>query len=449
VTRFRNSTAPSNDGYALPAASAAFPGQVEQGGGHPPMAHELLAALTAGSLTAREIATTTLAAIRTQDRAAAFVACAGDALAEAAARIGPPTAERPLAGLPIAVKDIFDTADMPTDYGSAAYTQHFPARDAAIVAEMKMLGALIVGKTATTEFAAWPPAKTRNPHDYDRTPGGSSAGSAAAVAAGLVPLALGTQTLGSVIRPASFCGVVGFKPTYGRLSRVGVKALADSLDTIGFFARSVADVRLLYKALLQGGQHEGKSCRRLAFLRGPHWMQADMAAREAIQALIARLRDGGREVVDLELPDFAEISQLGRLVHDYELSRGLIAELMVAGDVIAPSMREGILKGRQITASEHADALNRLDGFRNKLGDVVRDYDAVLSLAALGEAPLGLNSTGNPLLNIGWTALHMPSITLPVMHGANGMPIGLQLSGDRYDEDRLLAVALELEALLK
>lgn len=404
--------------------------------------------ISAGVVTPAGICDAVLERVRTGDCHGAFVQLGGDALRRAAGQLATPSSEQTLAGIPVAVKDIFDTADMPTAYGSDAYAGHLPACDAAVVAELRSRGALIIGKTATTEFAAWPPSRARNPADPARTPGGSSAGSAAAVAAGLVPLALGTQTLGSVIRPASYCGVVGFKPSFGRISRSGVKPLAESLDTIGFFARDVADIDLLYTALVPGRFREPAPTGRLALFRGPHWELADADARAAFDAGIARLRARGLAIEEPRLPEnFAEISAAGRLVHDYELGRGLFADLIGLGSRISPSMRAGITRGRARSPDDHARARLFLEQQRTAFADFMRPFDAILCLAATGEAPIGFDSTGDPILNIPWTALHAPCLTLPVLRGRSGLPIGLQIVADRYQERMLLMRAAEIETL--
>jgi len=356
-----------------------------------------------------------------------------------------------LQGLPVAIKDNFDTASLSTAYGSAVYRGHKPVIDAAVVAALKQAGAMVVGKTATTEFAAWPAAATVNPHDPSHTPGGSSAGSAASVAAGLVPVAFGTQTLGSVIRPASFCGIVGFKPSRGRISTVGIKALSESLDTVGLFARSVADVRLVYGVLAASSEElpPDASPIRLAYCRDANWDKADADARDAFLSTVALLKQKGLSIDELPLPEgFGEVTRLGRLVHDYEMRRALLPEMRLAPDLVSPSMRAGIERAAGISAGQHAEAFAEIAAQGERLTPLLAPYDALLTLAAPGEAPQGHAFTGDAMFNIPWTVLSMPAITLPVMKGARGLPIGLQVVARTFEEACLLHVAERLEGVL-
>ena len=323
----------------------------------------------------------------------AFVYIANDEVIAAAGDMEGRT-DLPLAGMMVAVKDIIDTADMPTAYGSRLYSDHRPAMDAAVVALLKAAGALIVGKTATTEFATWPPTETRNPRNVEHTPGGSSAGSAAAVAAGLVPVALGTQTLGSVIRPASYCGVVGFKPTYGRLPRTGVKALAESLDTVGLLAGHVRDAARVFDALVVGDAAEAPSASpRLAFVRGPHWDVASADAHQAIEAAVTRLRAAGLSIADVEMdPDFSEVTAAARIIHDYEMRRSLMPEFLAARAKLDPSLAVGIERAARWNAADHRRALQLVEDHRQRFSRLMQGFDAVICLAATGEAPRGRSS---------------------------------------------------------
>ncbi|GGC86850.1 amidase [Chelatococcus reniformis] len=412
---------------------------------------EIRDAVAAGAIEAERLVRWTLARIRAAADLEAFVYVGEDALvADAAPAPSAGPVRRSLAGLPVAVKDIFETSAMPTSFGSKAYAGHRPVMDAAIVTALRQRGAIVAGKTATTEFAAWPPARTRNPLDSARSPGGSSAGSAAAVAAGLVPLAIGTQTLGSVVRPASYCGVVGFKPTYARLSRAGLKPLAESLDSIGLFARSVADVRLLYEALVDepGPETADRRGLRLGFCRGAWWSEVAPDARAAIEASVGRLRAAGLAIDDVDLgPAFADLVEIGRTIHDFEMRRGLMPEYIAARDRLAPSMAAGIERAGRWTAADHRDALGRAEEARMAFQRAAAGYDALLCAAAATEAP-DMSHTGDPSQNIPWTVLHVPCLTLPAATGATGMPIGLQVVAERYAEPRLLAVADALERLL-
>jgi Asp-tRNA(Asn)/Glu-tRNA(Gln) amidotransferase A subunit family amidase len=353
---------------------------------------------------------------------------------------------KPLSGIAIAIKDLIDTADFPTSYGSPIYAGYRPRMDAGIVAALKEKGAFIVGKTTTTEFATWPPTPTLNPRNPAHTPGGSSAGSAAAVGAGLVPAAIGSQTKGSVIRPASFCGVVGFKPSFNRLTRSGVKMLAESLDTVGIFANSVAMTEKIYLAVTADESAPDLLASRYAFCRTPQWHDASPDARTSIEEAIDKLRTAGIAVDDLRLPDpFADIPHDTSIVHDYEMRRSLLPEFRTARAMIDPSLAAAIESASSITGEQYGRAIVRLETRRSEMAGVISAYDAVLCLAALSEAPEGLASTGSPLMNTSWTALYLPCITLPVLKGARGLPIGLQLVGKRNQDARLLKAAIHLE----
>ncbi len=388
----------------------------------------------------------TLARIRTADRTLqAFVHIAADPVETEA---GQP--DLPLAGLPVAIKDIIDTADFPTGYGSRVYRDHRPVIDAAVVAALKKAGARIVGKTTTTEFATWPPTKTVNPHNHRHTPGGSSAGSAAAVGAGLVPVAFGSQTKGSVIRPASFCGVVGFKPSFNRFSRAGVRMLSETLDTVGLFAGNVALARRVYEVVANDVSVPHDRPPRLAFCRTAQWSEVSADARAVIEDGVAQLRKTGLAIDEMELPPaFAELPRHAVTVHDYEMHRSLLPELLAARERIEASLAKAVEDAAQLTAEDHANAMQFMAARRAEFPEAMGGYDAVLCAAATGEAPLGLADTGSPIMNISWTALYVPCITLPRFRGAAGLPIGLQVVGRPYEDIQLLAIAADLERRLK
>ena len=357
--------------------------------------------------------------------------------------------ERPLGGLPIAIKDIVDTSDMPTGYGSRIYDGHQPLTDGAIVTALKQAGAFIVGKATTTEFATSPPTKTLNPRNPHHTPGGSSAGSAAAVAAGLVPIALGTQTLGSVLRPASFCGVVGFKPSYGWFPTAGMKQLAASLDTIGFLSANVAGCERVYRALVSDDVEPPPHMARLVFSHQPNWNLATPDARSAIEACVGRLRAAGLDIADAEMPaGFDAINNAASVVHDYEMHRALRPELVVGRERIDAGLVARIERAGRRSVADYRAALKTAGEQRAAFGAFMQSCDAVLCLAAGGEAPLGLATTGDPMMNSAWTALHVPCITLPAMNGAAGMPIGLQIVADRHQDLKLLRIAAMVEEKL-
>jgi Asp-tRNA(Asn)/Glu-tRNA(Gln) amidotransferase A subunit family amidase len=354
-------------------------------------------------------------------------------------------ADAPLHGLPVGVKDIFDTHDMPTEYGSRIYAGHQPRADAASVALARRAGATIVGKTATCEFATFVPAMTRNPHDPARTPGGSSSGSAAAVADFMVPLALGTQTAGSVIRPGAYCGVVAYKPTYNFLPRAGVKAQADSLDTLGVFTRSVEDAAF-FMARLTGrpgleGSTEGP---RIGFCRTHQW--------DAVQPEMAQCLEGAARKLSLREAVLPESWRPLRAAHMailwYELARSLADEYLRFPDLMDARLRECCAAGFAADADEYVAALKLAADCRARLDEAFGDFDVLLAPAATGEAPLG-EATGDPVMNMVWTLLHTPCVSLPAGRGPNGMPLGLQVIGRPGDDAHTLACAAWIESRLR
>jgi len=390
---------------------------------------------------------TLLARIRAEEAALrAFTVIAADP----AKPVYGPSPARPLGGLAVAIKDIIDTADMPTGYGSLIYDGNQPRVDGAIVTALKQAGAFIVGKTTTTEFATSPPTETRNPHSPLHTPGGSSAGSAAAVAGGLVPLALGTQTLGSVLRPASYCGVVGFKPSYGWFPTAGMKQLAASLDTIGWLAKNVVECEGVHRALMPADAEARPHTLRLAFSRQPNWHLATPDAQEAIEACIGRLRGGGLDNQEVQMPPgFGAMDGAANVIHDFEMYRSLKPELLVARDKIHPTLVARIERAASRSLADYRYAFAVAAAQRAAFSTFMQDYDGVLCLAATGEAPLlERATTGDPFMNSAWTALYVPCISLPAMTGATGLPIGLQIVADRYQDMKLLRLAAAIEAEL-
>ncbi|MGE3906965.1 MAG: amidase [Reyranellaceae bacterium] len=369
-----------------------------------------------------------------------------------------------LHGLPIGIKDIFDTADMPTEFGSPIHAGRTPRRDAACVASLRAAGAVILGKTVTTEFAYFHPGRTRNPHDPQRTPGGSSSGSAAAVAARMVPGAIGSQTNGSVIRPAAFCGVVGFKPSHGLIPRSGALLLSRALDHVGVFARTVEDAALLAEAM--AGHHESDpdthprarpplaaTARlkpplppRFAFVRTAVWEQTETATRQAFEALIARLGDSIEEI-DMDLSTSA-IHELHATIMQVEMAENLRQEYERAREKLSAPLLEIIELGRTRLAVDYRRALDLADPLRAAISTVFDEFDAIVTPAAPGEAPRGLDSTGSPAFCTIWTYLGLPAITLPLLQGSDGLPIGVQLVGRLGDDARLLRTAQSLAAQL-
>jgi Asp-tRNA(Asn)/Glu-tRNA(Gln) amidotransferase A subunit family amidase len=360
----------------------------------------------------------------------------------------------PLHGIPIGIKDMIDTADQPTQHNSPIYVGHRPGQDAAMVAILRAAGAVILGKTDTHEFAAGGrlPA-TRNPHNLAHTPGGSSSGSAAAVADDQVPLAFGTQTAGSTIRPASFCGIFAMKPTYGVVSREGAKLYSISLDTIGWFGRSVADLGLLADILAVSRQawipHQSVRGLKIAVCRTPYWSKASRASRAAVESAAEQLDRGGAHVTSLDLPpEFSAINDLQNIVMRGEGRAAFLAEYRRAYDLLSQEFRDRVEDADNISPQRLCDAQDALARLRPHFDALASDADAILTPAAIGEAPpLSQNTTGDPTFSRLWTALHVPCIALPWSYGEGGLPIGVQLVTRRYHDDRLLAVASAVEQL--
>ncbi len=361
-----------------------------------------------------------------------------------------------LHGLPVAVKDIIDTAGLPTENGTPLDAGRVPARDATVVARLRQAGAVVLGKTVTTELGAMHPRGTRNPHNAAHTPGGSSSGSAAAVAAGMAPLAIGTQTNGSVIRPASFCGIVGFKPTFGTIARTGILPQATPLDTVGVFARSVADAALLVDALAGRDQADPDSSDHpphglldaarspstapaFAFVRTPSWPMADAGTRIAFEGLAARLGVACREEA---LPgDFADAIPAHTAIAFAGIARHYGPYYDRGRDELSDAMRRAIETGRDVLAVAYLAAFDVRAALYVQLEALLESYDAILTPAAPGEAPAGLDSTGNPAFNTLWSLCGMPAVSLPLLTGPNGLPVGVQLVGRRGDDARLLRAA--------
>ena len=374
------------------------------------------------------------------------------ALAEARRRDGEAT-RGPLHGIPIAVKDLIDTVDMPTAYGSPIYRDHRPAADASCVALARAAGAIVLGKTVTTEFAAFTPGKTANPHNPAHTPGGSSSGSAAAVADGMAPLAFGTQTAGSVIRPAAYCGCVGYKPSFGLINRTGVKPLADSLDTIGILARTVEDA-----AFFAGVLSERPTLRhlvtpseppRFGLYRTPMWDEAEPATAAALDTAREALERAGAPVSELAIaPEHQGLNQVQDTIMGFEMVRALAYERIEHSAELSPRLAQMLDAGLAVGAADYDQALARAAEARGELARFFGTCDAILVPAAAGEAPAGLGYTGDPVFNRMWTLLGVPCVTLPAWWGESGLPTGIQLVGRVRDDARLLACAAFLERAL-
>jgi Asp-tRNA(Asn)/Glu-tRNA(Gln) amidotransferase A subunit family amidase len=362
-----------------------------------------------------------------------------------------------LHGLPVAVKDIIDTADMPTENGTPIDAGRKPKKDAVVGQMLRRAGAVVMGKTVTTELASMHPRGTRNPHHAEHTPGGSSSGSAAAVAAGMAPLALGTQTNGSVIRPASYCGIVGFKPSFGLIPRTGVLLQCRPLDTVGVFARTVADAAVLADALagfdagdpdtrlmapprlLDVALTEPPVTPALAFVKGPAWERAEPATVAAFAELTDALREVCEEMV---LPDaFAGSAAAMRTLTHVGLARNYGAYYDRGAGQLSDFMRGAIEEGRGIAAVDYLAALDQCGIFKVGLEMVLDSCDAIVTPAAAGEAPRGFDSTGDPAFCSLWSLCGVPAISLPLLQGPNGLPVGVQLVGRRGEDARLLRTA--------
>ncbi len=417
--------------------------------------------LAAGALKAVEVADAYNAQIAARDgdvgawawHEPAFVRHQAEAMDEIR-RSGRPIG--PLHGVPVGVKDIIDTAGIRTENGTKADAGRVPTEDAFVVTRLKAAGALILGKTVTTELAFLDPSPTRNPHDPAHTPGGSSAGSAAAVASAMTPLAIGTQTGGSVVRPASFCGVVGFKPTFGMIPRTGILEQSASLDTVGVFARNPVDASLLAEVL--AGYCDRDPATRpspmpplletaltappvpptLAFLRLPGWDEAEPDVHEAFAALAEQL---GERVFEAELPSvFADAATVRQRINDAEMARAY-RRYARYGEAIGPNVREAIERGTALSALDYLGARDWQGVLAATLAPIFERADAILCPAALGPAPRDLTTTGNSIFNGVWTLCGLPAVTLPLLAASNGMPMGVQLVGARGGDARLMRTA--------
>lgn len=359
----------------------------------------------------------------------------------------------PLHGIPVGIKDIFDTRDFPTENGSVLHAGRQPHDNCTIVNLLLEAGAVIMGKTVTTEFAFYSPGKTANPHNPAHTPGGSSSGSAAAVASGMVPLAVGSQTNGSVIRPAAFCGVYGYKPTHGLISRHRVLKLSRCLDTMGVFARTLEDVALIGESLMMFDSHDPDMRPRarprvqkimaeeppvdphLAFVRSPVWDQAEEATKDALRELCEHLGEHV-DIVDLP-PMFEDAHKDQGLIMAVDMANSLSREYDSGKDKLSPILCELIEKGRSVLAADYNAAVGRIEDYNASIDDILTNYDAILTPSAPGEAPVGLDATGSPAFCTIWTLCGVPAITLPVLQGPAGMPVGAQLVSNRGDDARL------------
>ncbi|MBM3491984.1 MAG: amidase [Alphaproteobacteria bacterium] len=357
-----------------------------------------------------------------------------------------------LHGLPFGVKDIIDTTDAPTGYGSRIYVGHRPAWDAGVVAAIRLAGAVVMGKTVTTEFAYRTAGKTANPHNPAHSPGGSSSGSAAAVADHMLPLAFGSQTGGSVIRPAAYCGVVGYKSSFGAWTLAGVKPMCHSLDSLGVFARQVADLPLV-RAALAGGPDKIAALERpprVGLCRTFDWPKVETCMQSALEAAGQTLARNGAEVRDLPLPGaFDGLGYAHATIMTYEMARNYAFEGARHREKLSPPLAQTIDDGWKVPLPDYLEAQALAKRCRAQLDEICQEYDVLLAPGAPGEAPEGLHATGDPVMNRSWTLLHVPAVNLPGYKGPRGLPLGLQAIRPQGDDDRLLQVAAWMEQRIR
>jgi len=357
----------------------------------------------------------------------------------------------PLHGVPIGVKDIIDTADMPTGYGSPIYAGKRPYWDAAAVSLMRRAGAIVIGKTVSTEFAYFTPGKTANPINPAHTPGGSSSGSAAAVADHMVPLAFGSQTAASITRPSAFCGVVGFKPSWGSFALAGIKPFAPSFDTLGTITRSVADARLAWSVLhgIAPVAAGPVTAPRIGFCRTPQGAEAEPPMVAAFEAAMRTLAAAGAAVEEITLPpEFSDLVELHKELMAFEAARSYAYEWDAHRAQLSPQLAQLVESGLAIPLDRYLAGLDRMQAAQHALSPIFARVDALVAPAAKGEAPKGLAATGDPVFSRLWTLLHVPSLTVKAGTGPNGLPLGLQVIADRAQDRRALDMAEWVEARL-
>ena len=359
----------------------------------------------------------------------------------------------PLHGIPVGIKDIIATADMPTGYGTPVYRGWRSAWDASCVAALRAAGAIIVGKTVTTEFAVYQPGRTANPRNPAHTPGGSSSGSAAAVADLMVPLSLGTQTAGSIVRPASFCGVVGCKPTFGYVNRAGLKPSAESLDTIGVFARNVTDAALALAVISRRPELAATEAMatppRVGFCRTHEWPFAEQATKDALADAREALSSAGAVLVEVDLPQlFQGLAEAQTLIQTYETAHALAYESQQHAAQLSQNLMALIQSGRECSPADYDRALDLAKRCRAALPGLFDNIDIMMAPSVKGEAPVGLGATGDPVFNRTWTLLHVPCLNLPAIDGPAGLPVGVQVIGPQGSDARTLGMARWVEQVL-
>jgi amidase len=410
-------------------------------------AAEIVRRIRAGQVTAEAVMSDCLSRIRAREpEIGAFVQLDEDRALEAAKAAGRTEPSGPLHGVPFAVKDIIDTVDFATGWGSPIYQGHRPPRNASCVELFERAGGIAVGKTVTTEFAYFQPGVTANPHNPAHTPGGSSSGSAAAVADHMVPLAFGSQTAASLIRPAAFCGVFGYKASHGAFDLQGVMGLSPSLDTLGVLSREVEDA-ILARSVLCGSSSErqqdfDEAPPRIAMMRGPHWWEGSIEMRDVCQRALDRFAASGADVGELTHPDlFGLLTESQSIVMAFETARSRIFEYSRHPDQLSRQFTDLMESGLAVSRDDYGRALAIRDRAARLLGTLFMDVDVILAPSAPGEAPEGLGATGDPLFSRAWTLLQVPSISIPAGTGPKGLPLSVQAIGRLGDDDRLLAAA--------
>ena len=363
----------------------------------------------------------------------------------------------PLHGLPIAIKDIFGTDEMPTECGTVLRKKKYSKGDSTVVSLLKSSGAYVMGKTVTTEFAYFDPGKTTNPHDYSRTPGGSSSGSAAAVASFMTPVALGSQTNGSIIRPASYCGVIGYKPSYGLISRNGVLRQSFLLDHVGIFSRTVDDLAFISQEIIKRDTEDRSTVPfasgnflniakedppfdpRFIFFKTDMWKNLD---KETIKIFEKFVKEQGSNVEIHDTPSyFKDIMKYHKIIHETDMAYAFSDYYKNFKNKLGKELVKAIERGQNYKSRDYIEAVENRDYFYKIFSEVFNDYHAILTPAASGEAPKGLKSTGSPEFSTIWTFLGMPSISLPLLSGSNNLPLGVQLVGEKFDDARLMRTA--------
>jgi Asp-tRNA(Asn)/Glu-tRNA(Gln) amidotransferase A subunit family amidase len=422
---------------------------------HQLTALEALSRIEAGTLTSEALVASCLERIKDREAVVgAWHYLAPEQALEAARMADKAAPGGLLRGIPVAVKDLYDTVDMPTGYGSPIYTGHRPVADASTVTQMRADGGIVLGKTVTTEFAYFAPGKTANPHNPAHTPGGSSSGSAAAIADFMAPLAFGSQTVGSTIRPASYCGVVGYKPSYGFVARAGMRPLAETFDTVGVLTRSVADAAYFVSVLSRrpslriAGTLDTPP--RIGLCRTHEWPAADKDVAAALDTAVRLATDAGAQVRDITLPEiFSRLAKAQGVIVDYEAARTAAYDLAVHRNLVSKSFAERADAGFACPPEAYDEALLIVAEAQASLDAAMGDVDVLLCPSAPGEAPKGLGATGDPVFNRMGTALRVPCLNIPGLTGHTGLPVGVQLIGRFKDDRRVLAVGAWLQSLLQ